>query len=266
MIESVESICSRLTLDEKIRLMSGKTMWTLNDIKRVGLPSIRVSDGPQGVRKAVTDLTAIESFPATCFPTACALACSFNKNLVESVGKALAKECREQKVNILLAPGLNIKRHPRGGRNFEYFSEDPVVSGHLAAAMVKGIQSSGHVGACMKHVCVNNQESWRFRVNALVDERTLREVYLSGFEYVVQTAPPWTVMCAYNQLNGIYCSENEWLFQQVLRKEWGYSGHVLTDWGGTNACFCYDKLGVDLLEDYHCCSCSFCLHVYFIIN
>lgn len=231
-MDSVEEIFSRLTLDEKIKLMSGKTMWTLNEIERVGLPSVRVSDGPQGVRKPLTDITALESFPATCFPPACAMACSFNKALAETVGKALSKECRDQGVNLLLGPGLNIKRHPRGGRNFEYFSEDPVVSGHMAAAMVKGIQSSGHVGACIKHVCVNNQESWRFRVNAIVDERTLRELYLPGFEYVVRTASPWSVMCAYNQLNGIYCSENEWLFQKVFREEFGYKGHVVTDWGG----------------------------------
>lgn len=228
-----EEIFQQLTLEEKISLLSGKSMWTLRDIPRVGIPSIRVSDGPQGVRKAVTEQTAIESFPATCFPTACALACSWNRDLLKQVGQALAKECRQQQVNILLGPGLNLKRHPCGGRNFEYFSEDPVLSGQLTAAMVNGIQSSGHVGACVKHVCVNNQESWRFRVNALVDERTLREFYLKGFEMAVKEAQPWTMMCAYNQVNGIYCSENEWLFEDLVRKEWGYKGHVLTDWGGT---------------------------------
>jgi beta-glucosidase len=232
MESSPEEVFDQLTLVEKISLLSGKSMWSLRDIPRLGVPSIRVSDGPQGIRKAVTELTALESFPATCFPTACALACSWNRSLVERVGKALAKECRHQGVHILLGPGLNLRRHPCGGRNFEYFSEDPVVSGHIAAAMVNGIQCSGHVGACVKHVCVNNQESWRFRVNVLVDERTLRELYLKGFEYVIKNAKPWSLMCAYNQLNGIYCSENAELFQQIVRKEWGYQGHVLTDWGG----------------------------------
>lgn len=234
---AANDLFEQLTLDEKISLLSGKSMWTLTDIERVNLPSTRVSDGPQGVRKAVTDATAIESFPATCFPTACTISCSWNRGLVETIGKALAKECRQQGVHVLLGPGLNIKRHPCGGRNFEYFSEDPVVSGHMAAAMVSGIQSSGHIGACIKHVCVNNQESWRFRVNVLVDERTLREFYLQGFEYVIKKSQPWTLMCAYNQLNGTYCSENEWLFQQVVRKEWGFEGHVLTDWGGKNNAF-----------------------------
>ena len=242
---AANDLFEKLTLDEKISLLSGKSMWTLNDIERVNLPSIRVSDGPQGVRKAVTDATAIESFPATCFPTACTLSCSWNRGLVENVGKALAKECRQQGVHVLLGPGLNLKRHPCGGRNFEYFSEDPVVSGHMAAAMVNGIQSSGHVGVCIKHVCVNNQESWRFRVNVLVDERTLREFYLQGFEYVIKKSNPWTLMCAYNQLNGTYCSENEWLFQQVVRKEWGFEGHVLTDWGGK-------KMGFSIFVVYLC--------------
>ena len=243
---TAEEIFDQLTLNEKISLLSGKSMWTLRDIPRVNLPSIQVSDGPQGVRKAVTETTALEAFPATCFPTACAMACSWNVRLMESVGVALSKECRQQGVHILLGPGMNIRRHPCGGRNFEYFSEDPMVSGHMAAAMVHGIQASGHVGACIKHVCVNNQESWRFRVNALVDERTLREMYLSGFEHVVKQAQPWSMMCAYNQLNGVYCSENEWLFQKVIRDEWGYQGHVLTDWGATNQRAAGIQAGIDL--------------------
>lgn len=244
-----EEVSERLTLKEKVSLLTGKSMWTLRSMETkrgVVIPPVRVSDGPQGVRRALSDWTAMQSNPATCFPAACALACSWDRDLVQRIGVALSEECEEQEVQILLGPGMNVKRHPCGGRNFEYFSEDPVLSGRMSASMVTGIQRKGRVGACIKHFCVNNQESWRFRINALVDERTLREVYLRGFEYCIRHARPWTIMCAYNQLNGKYCSENEWLFRKVIREDWGYEGHVLTDWGATNRRAVGVQAGVDL--------------------
>jgi beta-glucosidase len=243
---TVRALVDTLTLEEKIALLSGKSMWTTHGIERLQLPSLRLSDGPQGVRKTVTERTSMKAFPATCFPTACALACSWDASLVRRVGRALSRECRDQNVDVLLGPGMNIKRHPCGGRNFEYFSEDPVVSGHLAAAMIEGIQHDGGTAACAKHMCANNQESWRFRVNVIVDDRALRELYLRGFEYAIRKARPATVMCAYNQLNGIYCSEQRWLFRDVLRGEWGFEGLVMTDWGATNCRVAGINAGIDL--------------------
>ena len=243
---TVRALVDTLTLEEKISMLSGKSMWTMHGIERLKLPSLRLSDGPQGVRKTVTERTSMKAFPATCFPTACALACSWDVSLVRRVGRALSRECRDQNVDVLLGPGLNIKRHPCGGRNFEYFSEDPVVSGHLAAAMIEGIQHDGRTAACVKHICANNQESWRFRVNVIVDDRALRELYLRGFEYAIRMARPATVMCAYNQLNGIFCSEQRWLFRDVLRGEWGFEGLVMTDWGATNRRVAGINAGIDL--------------------
>jgi beta-glucosidase len=243
---TVRALVDGMTLEEKIATLSGGSMWTTRGIERLGLPSLRLSDGPQGVRKTVTENTSMRALPATCFPAACALSCSWDAPLVRRVGRALSRECRDQGVHVLLGPGMNVKRHPRGGRNFEYFSEDPVVSGRLAAAAIGGIQGDGGTAACAKHVCANNQESWRFRVNAIVDDRALRELYLRGFEQAVRAARPATVMCAYNQLNGIYCSEQRWIFQDVLRGEWGFGGLVMTDWGATNRRVVGINAGIDL--------------------
>ena len=237
-----------LTLQQKIRLLSGRDLWHLKAIPQFNLPSILITDGPHGVRKQEgTDQTDLLKgrIPATCFPTASCAACSWNTELLEQVGQALGMESRQQDITVLLGPGLNIQRHPCGGRNFEYFSEDPLLSGKMAAALTRGIQSQ-HVGACLKHVAVNNQETWRFVVDAVVDERTLREIYYRGFEIAIKESKPWTVMCCYNKVNGLYGSENHIFFQEILRKEWGFDGLVMTDWGASNDRSIGIAAGVDL--------------------
>ena len=200
---------------------------------RSASPRSRVSDGPHGLRRQPDegDHVGISgSLPATCFPTASALGSSFDPELVRRVGAAIGEEALAQDVQVVLGPGINIKRSPLCGRNFEYLSEDPLVSGVLGAALVEGIQSQG-VGACVKHYAANNQETDRLRVSADVDERTLREIYLPGFEHVVKQARPWTVMCSYNKVNGTYASQHRWLLTEVLRDEWGFDGLVMSDWG-----------------------------------
>lgn len=229
-------LIEQLTLEEKAALCSGKDFWHLNGVERLGLGSIMVSDGPHGLRKhndkkSKTDL--MDSVPAICFPTASATACSWDEDLLFEMGQALGDECRAEKISVLLGPGLNVKRSPLCGRNFEYFSEDPLLAGKMAAAMVKGIQSKG-VGACVKHFAANNQETRRMTIDTAADERTLREIYLTGFETVVKEAKPWCVMNAYNKLNGKYCAENKWLLNDVLREEWGFDGVIMTDWGAEN--------------------------------
>ncbi|MYH16300.1 MAG: glycosyl hydrolase [Gammaproteobacteria bacterium] len=225
-----------MSLEEKAAFCSGRDFWHMEANERLGLASIMLTDGPHGLRKQMGDTDHVgigNSVPATCFPTACALASSWDRDLLREVGVALGEQCAAENVAVLLGPGMNIKRHPLCGRNFEYFSEDPLVSGELAAALIEGIQSQG-VGACVKHFAVNNQEQGRMFVDAIVDERTLREIYLRGFEIAVRKAQPWTVMCAYNRLNGVYCSEHDWLLNQVLRGDWGFAGAVVTDWGAAN--------------------------------
>ncbi len=232
---NIEQILSELTLEEKASLCSGKDFWSLKGIKRLNLPSIMVTDGPHGLRKqqqGTDHLGMNQSNPATCFPTASALAASWDRELLAEIGVALGDECREEKISILLGPGVNIKRSPLCGRNFEYFSEDPFLSGEMAAAKIRAIQSRG-VGTSLKHFAVNNQEFHRMSINTVVDERTLREIYFPAFETTIKKAQPWSVMCAYNQLNNEYCSQNRWLLTDVLRNEWGFSGLVVTDWGAT---------------------------------
>lgn len=220
------------SLEQKAALCSGIDMWHLEPLPHLGLGSVMVTDGPHGLRKK-SDTSGLRGEPATCFPTAPGLAATWDVELVREVGAALGSEASATDVGVVLGPGINIKRHPLGGRNFEYFSEDPLLSGELAAAMIDGIQSAG-VGASLKHFAVNNQESNRLTLDAVVDERTLREIYLAGFERAVVASRPWTVMCAYNKLNGVYCSEHRWLLTQVLRDEWGFDGLVMTDWGAAN--------------------------------
>lgn len=239
---------SSLPLEDRAQLLAGESHWKTYAAPNAGIPSLFLSDGPHGLRKqeGAQDCMGIaESRPATCFPTASALACSFDPELAERVGAAIGEEARRQGVDVVLGPGVNIKRHPLCGRNFEYFSEDPVVSGRLGAAMVRGIQSRG-VGACLKHFAANSQEHARMVSDSVVDERTLRELYLAPFEYVVRHARPWSVMTAYNKLNGVYCSEHEWLLREVLRGEWGFDGAVVSDWGAMSSSVASVRAGLDL--------------------
>jgi beta-glucosidase len=227
---------SALSTEEKAALTSGKSFWETEGVDRVGIPSIYLTDGPHGVRKQSgggDHLGIGDSVPATCFPPAVALGSSWDADLLERVGEALGEEAKAENVGVLLGPGINIKRTPLCGRNFEYLSEDPILSGRLGAALVDGLQSQG-VGASLKHFAANNQETDRMRVSADVDERPLREIYLRGFQHVVEHAAPWTVMCSYNRINGVYASEDPWLLTSVLRDEWGFDGIVVSDWGAVN--------------------------------
>jgi len=229
-------IISKLTLEQKCALLSGDTVFTTRGYKNAGVPPITLSDGPNGVRKqagAADHLGLNPSVPATCFPTAATVACSWDPALGEEIGRAMGEEAAAQEVAVLLGPGLNTKRSPLCGRNFEYFSEDPYLSGKMAAAYVRGIQSEG-ISACPKHFAVNSQELRRMASDSVVDERTLRELYLTGFEIVVKEAHPKALMSSYNLINGIYANENAHLLQDILREEWGFDGAVVTDWGGSN--------------------------------
>jgi len=246
--ELIDQILMQLSLAEKADLCSGADFWHLPAVQRLDLPSIMVTDGPHGLRKQAGGSDHIglnESVPATCFPTASGLAASWNKALIEEVGVALGEECRQERVSVLLGPGVNIKRHPLGGRNFEYFSEDPYLSGEMATAWVNGVQSQG-VGVSLKHYAVNNHEAGRMVVDAVVDERTLREIYLPAFETVVRQAQPWTIMCSYNKLDGIYLSENKKMLTEILRQQWHFEGLVMTDWGATHDRVLGIKAGLDL--------------------
>ena len=229
-------IITKLTLEQKCALLSGETVFTTRGYKNAGIPSITLSDGPNGVRKqagTADHLGLNPSVPATCFPTAATVACSWDPALGEEIGRAMGEEAAAQEVSVLLGPGLNTKRSPLCGRNFEYFSEDPYLSGKMAAAYVRGIQSNG-IAACPKHFAVNSQELRRMASDSVVDERTLRELYLTGFEIVVKEAHPKTIMSSYNLVNGTYANENAHLLQDILRRDWGFDGAVVTDWGGSN--------------------------------
>lgn len=231
-----QDIIDKMTTEEKAAFLSGKNEWQSRDIPRLGIPSLFFADGPHGVRKQAgtgDHLGLNPSLPATCFPTAATIANSWNEELGQELGTALGEEASAQGVNVLLGPGLNIKRSPLCGRNFEYFSEDPYLSGKMAAAYIRGIQSRG-VYACPKHFAVNSQELRRMAMNAVVDERTMREIYLTGFEIAVKEGGAKALMTSYNQVNGTYSNENEHLLQDILRTEWGYEGIVVTDWGGSN--------------------------------
>ncbi len=245
-MSDIESIIQQMTLEEKAALCTGAGPWTTTPILRLGVPELVVSDGPHGVRHP-QDVSKIgsPSHPATCFPTASSLACTWDVDLLREMGKALAVEARALGVGVLLGPGNNIKRTPLCGRNFEYFSEDPYLAGELAASLIEGIQSQG-VGTSLKHFAANNQEYQRFSINAEVDERTLREIYLAGFEKAVKKGQPWTVMCAYNRLNGPYCSEHHRLLVEILKEEWGFEGLVVSDWGAVHDRVAALKGGLDL--------------------
>jgi beta-glucosidase len=244
----VEGILAALTLEEKAALCLGSDFWHTAPVERLGVPALMVCDGPHGLRKQPdqADHAGLGgSNPATCFPTACSLASSWNTDLVHRVGEALGRETQAEEVAVLLGPGVNIKRSPLCGRNFEYFSEDPYLSGVLGTAFVQGVQSQG-VGTSLKHYAANNQETDRVRVSADVDERTLREIYLPAFERIVTEAQPWTVMCSYNRLNGTHVSQHPWLLTTVLRDEWGFEGVVVSDWGAVHDRVAAVRAGLDL--------------------
>ncbi|MCX7657418.1 MAG: glycosyl hydrolase, partial [Oscillospiraceae bacterium] len=215
-----------MSLEEKVAFCSGADFWRTKSFEKYGISSIMMCDGPNGLRKQegkLDHLGVYKSKPATCFPASCAIGSSWDINLAEEIGEAIGKEALLENISIVLAPGINIKRNPLCGRNFEYFSEDPYLSGKLGAAFIRGVQKYG-VGTSLKHFAVNNQENKRLLCNSIVDERTLREIYLAGFEIAVKEGKPSTVMCAYNKINGAYGSENHWLLSEVLKDEWGFEG------------------------------------------
>lgn len=230
-----ENIISQMTTEEKSALVSGTDFMHTNPIPRLGIPSLFMSDGPHGLRvqTSTPDNGISPSEPATAFPTAAATASGWDPENLRRMGKAIAEECRFYGVHTLLGPGVNIKRSPLCGRNFEYFSEDPLLAGIMGAAMTEGVQSEG-VGVSVKHFALNNSENYRFMGNSAVGENTMRKIYLKPFEYIVKHARPASVMCAYNRINGVFCSENKWLLTDVLRREWGFDGVVMSDWGAVN--------------------------------
>src|SRR3989304_635416 len=246
MSDHIQSIISQMTLEEKAALCTGASAWTTTPVERLGVPEMIVADGPHGVRR-VPEVHALgaQSLPATCFPTASCLASTWDVALLHQMGQALAEECIALKVDVLLGPGANMKRTPLGGRNFEYFSEDPYLAGEMAASLINGVQGRG-VGTSLKHFAANNQETQRFSISVEVDERTLRETYLAAFEKAVKQAHPWTVMCAYNKVNGVYCSENHTLLTDILKNEWRFEGLVVSDWGAVHDRVASLKGGLDL--------------------
>ena len=246
--QKAKDLVSQMTLEEKASLCSGKNFWETKAVERLGIASFMVTDGPHGLRKQAGEsdhLGLNASVPATCFPTAAATACSFDPALMERLGSALGEECRAENVGIILGPAANIKRSPLCGRNFEYFSEDPLLTGEIAAGLIQGIQSR-NIGTSMKHYLANNQEKARVSSDSIVDERALREIYLKGFETAIKKAQPWTLMCSYNKINGTYASDNKRLMTDVPRGEWGFAGAIMTDWGAMNDRVEAIKAGLDL--------------------
>ena len=236
MKRDVKAIIREMTLEEKAGMCSGKDFWHLKGVERLGIPEVMVSDGPHGLRKQAAEADHLglnESIKAVCFPTACATACSFDRDLLEEMGERIGDECQAEDLSVILGPAVNIKRSPLCGRNFEYFSEDPYLASQMAAAHIKGVQSK-NVGTSIKHFAANNQEHRRMSCSSEVDERTLREIYLAAFETAIKEAKPDTVMCSYNRINGEFASENHWLLTEVLRDEWGFDGYVMSDWGAVN--------------------------------
>ena len=244
----IKSLVAQMTLEEKAGLCSGADFWHTKAVERLGIPATMVSDGPHGLRKqdqGGDHLGVNDSIEAVCFPAACATAASFDKSLLRRVGEAIGDACQHEGVSVVLGPAVNIKRSPLCGRNFEYYSEDPYLAGEAAAAFIGGVQSRD-VGTSIKHFAANNQEHRRMSSSSEVDERTLREIYFPGFEIPVKKSKPWTVMCSYNRLNGVYASENRWLLTDVLRGEWGFDGYVVSDWGAVSDRVAGVKAGMDL--------------------
>ena len=236
MKRDVKKIISQMTLEEKAGMCSGEDFWHLKSVERLGIPAVMVSDGPHGLRKQDQEADHLgqnESIKAVCFPTACATACSFDRELLQTLGETLGEECQAQDVSVILGPAVNIKRSPLCGRNFEYFSEDPYLASEMAAAHIKGVQSK-NIGTSIKHFAANNQEYRRMSCSSEMDERTFREIYLGAFETAIKEGKPDTVMCSYNQINGEFASENHKLLTEILRDEWGFEGYVMSDWGAVN--------------------------------
>lgn len=248
MEREIKAIISQMTLEEKAGMCSGYDFWHLKGVERLGIPRVMVCDGPHGLRKQAAEADHLginESIKAVCFPTACATACSFDRELLETMGAAIGNECQAENISVLLGPAVNIKRSPLCGRNFEYFSEDPYLASHIAAAHIKGVQSK-NVGTSIKHFAANNQEFRRMSISAEMDERTFREIYLGAFETAIREAKPYTVMCSYNQINGEFASEDHRLLTEILRDEWGFKGYVVSDWGAVNERVKGLKAGLDL--------------------
>ena len=244
----VKALVSQMTLEEKAGLCSGLDFWHTKPVERLGVPSVMVSDGPHGLRKQddkADHLGVNESIKAVCMPAACATAASFDRALIGRMGEAIGESCQHEKLGVVLGPAVNIKRSPLCGRNFEYFSEDPYLAGEMSAAYINGVQSK-NVGTSIKHFAANNQEHRRMSSSSNADERTLREIYFPAFEISVRKAQPWTVMCSYNRLNGTYASEHPWLLTDVLRKEWGFEGYVMSDWGAVSNRVAGVAAGLDL--------------------
>ena len=234
MSENTYPSVNDLTLEEKASLTSGGDAWHLQGVEAKGIPGYMITDGPHGLRKSNSATTGEvdlnNSVPATCFPPAAGLSSSWNPELIHQVGEAMAEECIQEKVAVILGPGVNIKRNPLGGRCFEYWSEDPYLAGHEAVGIVAGVQSKG-VGTSLKHFAANSQETDRLRISANISQRALREIYFPAFEHIVKEAQPWTIMCAYNCINGVHAAQDRWLLTDVLRDEWGFQGIVMSDWG-----------------------------------
>ncbi|MBE5790285.1 MAG: glycosyl hydrolase [Clostridiales bacterium] len=245
---NIKELVSQMTLEEKAGLCSGDDFWHTKAVERLGIPRTMVSDGPHGLRKQdqkADHLGVNDSIKAVCFPAASATAASFDPDMIREMGEALGDSCQHEELCVLLGPAVNIKRSPLCGRNFEYFSEDPYLAGKMATAMIQGVQSR-NVGTSIKHFAANNQEHRRMSSSSDADERTLREIYFPAFEMAVKEAQPWTVMCSYNRINGVYASENPWLLTEVLRKEWGFKGYVMSDWGAVSDRAAGVAAGLDL--------------------
>ena len=247
--EKILDLVSQMTLEEKAALCSGADFWHTEGIERLGIPKTLVSDGPHGLRKQKDGesdhLGLNEAIKAVCFPAGCAMASTFNRELLTEQGEHLGTECQAEGVSVLLGPAMNIKRSPLCGRNFEYLSEDPYVASELSTALVKGVQSK-NIGTSPKHFAMNSQETRRMSVSSEADQRTMREIYLAAFEGMVKEAKPWTMMCSYNKINGTYAASNKWLLTDVLRKEWGFDGYVMSDWGAVDRRLSSLKAGLNL--------------------
>ncbi len=246
--EKLKELIGQMTLEEKASFCSGEDFWHTQGLPRLGIPAVMVSDGPHGLRKqdeSADHLGLNGSIPAVCFPAGCGLAASFNRQLIQEMGKTLGQECQAEGVSVILGPAVNIKRSPLCGRNFEYYSEDPLVASEMAGALIEGVQSK-NVGTSIKHFLANNQETRRMSCSSQVDERALREIYLAAFEGAVTKKKPWTVMCSYNRINGVYAAENKKYLTDVLRREWGFDGYVMSDWGAVNDRVADLEAGLDL--------------------